>query len=202
MIDIKSRRIQDSLVCSLLGVSKIKGGRVFVLAEWRRGRIRGTVSIPVIGRVFVPVVDLLLQRPGLSWAINHPCLVVLAELHVCIVLTGHRVVILELSSPLEHAPVVPRAETQPGQTAHNVGHDVVHVEIAVVGKETLNEFGAHAQRKGADDKRHVEGSPAIGIDDPVEDDGEEEECDRMQDFIVDIVAELERRETGIASEQE
>lgn len=48
----------------------------------------------------------------------------------------------------------------------------------------------------------MEGSAAVGVDDPVEDDGEEEECEGVEDFVVDVGADLEGGEASVACEEE
>lgn len=98
--------------------------------------------------------------------------------------------------------MIPRAHAQSRQAADNVGHDIVDVEVSIVGKEALRKLGADAEEEGADEEGQVESPPAVGVDDPVEDDGEEEEGARMQDLVVDILAELELCQAGVACEGE
>lgn len=45
-------------------------------------------------------------------------------------------------------------------------------------------------------------APAVGVDDPVEDEGEEEEGYEVQDFVVDVGAELEAGEAGVRGGEE
>lgn len=48
----------------------------------------------------------------------------------------------------------------------------------------------------------MEGPAAVGVDDPVEDDGEEEEGEGVEDLVVDVGADLEGGEAGVACEEE
>lgn len=48
----------------------------------------------------------------------------------------------------------------------------------------------------------MEGPAAVGVDDPVEDDGEEEEGDGVEDFVVDVGSDLEGGQAGVACEEE
>lgn len=48
----------------------------------------------------------------------------------------------------------------------------------------------------------MEGAAAVGVDDPVEDHGEEEEGEGVEDLVVDVGADLERGEAGVACEEE
>lgn len=48
----------------------------------------------------------------------------------------------------------------------------------------------------------MEGPAAVGVDDPVEDDGEEEEREGVEDFVVDVGSDLEGGEAGVACEEE
>lgn len=48
----------------------------------------------------------------------------------------------------------------------------------------------------------MEGASASGIEDPVEDGREDEEGDKVQNFVVDNAADLDRREASIASYSE
>lgn len=48
----------------------------------------------------------------------------------------------------------------------------------------------------------MEGPAAVGVDDPVEDDGEEEEGEGVEDFVVDVGSDLEGSEAGVACEEE
>lgn len=87
--------------------------------------------------------------------------------------------------------MVPRAQADAGERADDVGDDVVEVELAAVGEEALEELGADAEDEGADGEGEVEGAAAVGVEDPVEDDGEEEEGCEVEDFVVYVLAELE-----------
>lgn len=66
--------------------------------------------------------------------------------------------------------MVPAANGQCSQAADNISDDVIKVKVAAVGQETLQEFGADAQAKSADDEGKVKGASAIGVGDPIEDD--------------------------------
>lgn len=48
----------------------------------------------------------------------------------------------------------------------------------------------------------MEGPAAVGVDDPVEDDGEEEEGEGVEDLVVDVSADLKGGEAGVACEEE
>lgn len=48
----------------------------------------------------------------------------------------------------------------------------------------------------------MEGPPAVGVDDPVEDDGEEEEGKGVEDFVVDVDPNLEGGQACVACEEE
>jgi hypothetical protein len=48
----------------------------------------------------------------------------------------------------------------------------------------------------------VKGSSAVGVDDPVEDDGEEEEGEGVEDLVVNVGPDLEGGEAGVACEEE
>lgn len=48
----------------------------------------------------------------------------------------------------------------------------------------------------------MEGPAAVGVDDPVEDDGEEEEGDGVEDFVVDVGSDLEGGQASVACEEE
>lgn len=156
--------------------------------------------LPVIWRILIPVVHLLLQRlcgcRG-RLAPDNTVLVALAELQVLRILAGDCIVRLALAPTLEHALVVPRAQTQPEQAAHDVRDDVVEVKVPVVGQDALQKLGADAEDQRAYHERHVNCSPAIRVDDPVEDDGEEEKSEQVQHLVVDQVADLEFGQTGI-----
>lgn len=192
------------LVHSLLAITQVS--RVGVLVS-REGSGGGGVSdgssfflVPVVDLVLIPVVDLFFQ--GARSSLGDASLVSLAELQVRLVLAGHGVVVLSLPSPLEHALVVPGAEGDSHTAADHVGGDVVKVELAVVGEDALDELGADAEDEGADDEGQVEGSAAIGVDDPVEDGGEEEEGDKVEDLVVDVLAELDRCQAGVGGDEE
>lgn len=48
----------------------------------------------------------------------------------------------------------------------------------------------------------MEGPAAVGVDDPVEDDGEEEEGEGVENLVVDVGSDLEGGEAGVACEEE
>lgn len=48
----------------------------------------------------------------------------------------------------------------------------------------------------------MEGPAAVGVDDPVEDYGEEKEGEGVEDFVVDVGSDLEGGEAGVACEEE
>lgn len=129
----------------------------------------------------------------------------LAQLDVGVVLAvvvRHDVVGLAQTLALEHALVVPAADAQRGQAADDVGDDVVEVEVAAVGQEALQELRADAKAECAHDEGEVQGAPAVGIGDPVEDDGQDEEGKEVEDFVVDQDVDLEACEAGVACEKE
>lgn len=97
--------------------------------------------------------------------------------------------------------MVPRTYANAKQTAHDVCHYIIEIEVPIVGEEALHEFGSDAQDESANHEGHVQGSAAIGINNPVEDDGKQEKRYEMEDFVVDISAELYTRETGVACQQ-
>jgi hypothetical protein len=101
--------------------------------------------------------------------------------------------------------VIPRAHTQRGQAAYDVGYDVIEIELPTVRQEALQKLGADASYEGADGEREVQCASAVGVEDPVEDDCEEEEGEQMEDFVVYVGVELkggEARITGEEAEQE
>lgn len=152
---------------------------------------RSFILFPVIWRILIPVVDLFFQR--LRSAVHNARFVTLAQLEVLGVFSRNGVVRLLLAAALEHPSVIPRAESEPEQTAHDVCDNVVHVKVAIVGQEALQEFGTNAQDQGAYYKRHIYRSAAIRVDDPVEDDCEKEEREEVEELVVDEMAELEFR---------
>ena len=82
--------------------------------------------------------------------------------------------------------MVPAAEADSAETANDVGEEVERVEVAAVGENALDDFGADAEDQGADKKGQVEVAAAGGVEDPVEDEGEEEEGDDMEEFVVGL----------------
>lgn len=93
--------------------------------------------------------------------------------------------------------MVPGAEADAGEGADDVGDDVPDVEGAAVGEDGLEDFGADAEAGGADEKGEVEGAAAGGVDDPVKYQGEEEEGQEVEDFVVDEGVPLERAEAEV-----
>lgn len=98
--------------------------------------------------------------------------------------------------------MVERAQAQGAERADEVGDDVVKVKVAAVGQEALQELGADAQAQRADDEREVQRAPAVGVEDPVEGDREQEEGEQVQDLVVDVEGEVERRQASVACEEE
>lgn len=98
--------------------------------------------------------------------------------------------------------MVPAAQAQAGEAADNVGDDVVEVKVPAVGQEALQELGPDAEAEGARDEGEVEGAPAVGVDDPVEDDGEEEEGQEVEELVVDVDVDVQGGQAGIACQQE
>lgn len=98
--------------------------------------------------------------------------------------------------------MVEGAEAEGGERADNVGDDVVEVKVAAIGQEALQELGADAEGERADDEGEVQRAPAVGVEDPVEDDGEQEEGQEVQDLVVDVEIEVETCEAGVACEEE
>lgn len=97
--------------------------------------------------------------------------------------------------------MVPAAKTQATQTADNIGDDVVRVELAAVGKEALEEFGADAEEEGTHYESEVEGAPPVRIDNPVEYNGEDEKGQDMQGLVVYVETKLEGREASVTCQQ-
>lgn len=48
----------------------------------------------------------------------------------------------------------------------------------------------------------MEGTAPVGVEDPVEGDGEEEKGQEVEDFVVDVEGEVEAGEAGVACEEE
>lgn len=80
--------------------------------------------------------------------------------------------------------MVPAAQADCAEAADEVGEDVEGVEWAVVGENGLDDLGADAEGEGADEQGQLQRTAAGGIRDPVEDEGEEEECDDVEEFVV------------------
>lgn len=80
--------------------------------------------------------------------------------------------------------MVPAAQADGAEAADEVGEDVEGVEGAVVGEDSLDELGADAEAEGADDEGQLQAAPAGGVWDPVEDEGEKEEGDDVEEFVV------------------
>lgn len=51
----------------------------------------------------------------------------------------------------------------------------------------MDNLRPHPEDSGADYQSEVESAPAGGIDNPVEDEGEDEEGEEMEDFLVGLV---------------
>lgn len=82
--------------------------------------------------------------------------------------------------------MIPRTQPHGRQTPEDIGEDVVGVEVATVWEEGLQEFGSDAEEGGADGESEVEGAAARGVEDPVEAEGEEEEGQEVEGFVVDV----------------
>lgn len=76
-------------------------------------------------------------------------------------------------------------QSQPPKRAHDIGDNVVKVKVATIRQEPLEELGADPQTDCADDQCKVECAPAVGVEDPIEDDGKEEEGYEVEDFVID-----------------
>jgi hypothetical protein len=168
------------------------------------------IVIPSVDSILVPVVDLLLQgrSPLVDGRRAHDSLFVplvrrhsLPQLKIILVFTGNSVISPASPPPLQHAIMVPAAETQATQTADNIGDDVVRVELAAVGKEALEEFGADAEEEGTHYESEVEGAPPVRIDNPVEYNGEDEKRQDMKGLVVYVETKLEGREASVTCQQ-
>lgn len=61
----------------------------------------------------------------------------------------------------------------------------------------LQDLGTNTQKTGADEEGEVESASPSGLEDPVETSCEDEECETMKDFVVDVTFSLERGESNI-----
>lgn len=165
------------------------------------GNVCIIILVPVVGRILVPVVNFFFQGLWRS-SLDHAGFVALAQLQVIVRLSRDGAVRFLLAPSVEHASVIPRAHTQAKQTADNIGDNVVHVKIAVIGQEALQEFGPYAQDQCAHNQCHVYRSPAIRVDNPVENDSKDEECDEVQQLVVDEVPELQFRKAGVCCQEQ
>lgn len=81
--------------------------------------------------------------------------------------------------------MVPCAQRHAEQRAEHVGDDVEQVEFAAVGQQALEDFGAEAEAEGADEEGQVESASSRRVDHPVEDEGEDQEGEEVQAFVVE-----------------
>lgn len=58
--------------------------------------------------------------------------------------------------------------------------------MPAIGKQALHRFGTEPKAKGNDKKSEVENPAPSRIKDPVEGDRQEEECEEMQNFVIDL----------------
>ncbi len=68
-------------------------------------------------------------------------------------------------------------------------------------KQALQRFRTESKAQGDDKESEVEKPAPSGIEDPVEGDGQDEEGDEMQDFLIDL-RDLGRTEMYICSSEE
>lgn len=61
----------------------------------------------------------------------------------------------------------------------------------------MEKLGADAEKEGTDKESHVKKAATIGVEDPVEDYGEEEEGDEVESLVVGIMAKLKGGEASI-----
>lgn len=98
--------------------------------------------------------------------------------------------------------MIPRADPHGDQAPEDIGEDVVRVEVAAVREEGLQEFAADAEEGGADGEGEVEGAAARGVEDPVEAEGQEEEGQEVEGFVVDVQRDLEGGEAEVGGCEE
>lgn len=133
---------------------------------------------PLVLHILIPIVQLLRHGPLrglpslLRIRLNPPRLLLrnshaLAELQIALsgflvlaafgqFVAGHHVVVLVAAPPLEHAPVVPAAGREGETGADDVGEDVEGVEVAVVGQQGLEDFGADGEEAGDEEEGEVD----------------------------------------------
>ena len=87
--------------------------------------------------------------------------------------------------------MVPATQRERRQRPHYIRHDIVDVECAAVGNDMLQDLGSDAQESGADEEGEVEIPAPRGVENPVETGGEDEECEAVEDFVVDVAFGLE-----------
>jgi hypothetical protein len=75
--------------------------------------------------------------------------------------------------------MINRAQPRRRKRAYHVGNHIVDIEDPPVGDKSLEKLGADSETEGADYECEVEGASAGGVEDPVEDDGEDEEGEEM-----------------------
>lgn len=158
-------------------------------------RARAILSVPVVDGILVPIIDLLLQRrdPGfLRTETAGPVMSVVAsagaqaQLDVVFDAAVCQCAKAGFATSLQHAAMIPAAEANGAQAAHHIGDDVERVEGPVVREETLHDLGADAQKERADQQSELQGSSTGRIGDPVEDEGEEEEGDEVQELVIGL----------------
>lgn len=66
----------------------------------------------------------------------------------------------------------------------------------------MQNFGTDAEAEGADYEGEVEGAPTVGVDYPVEDEGQEEEGEEVQEFVVYEGVELDGGQAGVTCYEE
>lgn len=126
----------------------------------------GISLLPLILNILIPIVQLLRHSPLRALSSLHlipidpPSLLLrnahaLTQLQIPLSLFAfgqfiarHNVVVLVAAAALEHAPVVPAAGGERERGADDVGEDVEGVEVAVVGEEGLQDFGADCEEAG------------------------------------------------------
>lgn len=153
------------------------------------------LSVPVVDGILVPIIDLLLQRrdTGFLWTETAgPVMPAVtsagaqAQLDVVFGAAVCQCAKAGFAPSLQHAAMIPAAEANGAQAAHHIGDDVERVEGTVVREETLHDFGADAQEERADQQSELHGSSTGRISDPVEDEGEEEEGDEVQELVIGL----------------
>lgn len=127
--------------------------------------LQSVFRIPIIYRVLVPIINLLLQRhhPGFLRAQPGISLIAIAttgpstytKLHVPSLTAVQQRAVPGFPPPLQHPPVIPRAQTNSAQATDDIGNDVVWIERAVIRQCTLQDLRTDAEAEGANQKRQV-----------------------------------------------